>query len=103
MDTLKKRTIYHLFIKQKISDSVMKKIPANLRVVIEDTLKGVMPGEGQHFYFGSLKAITDNFSYKILGISIHALYDQDWKSNPVYENDNITIRKGSLITTQSGK
>lgn len=68
-----RRTVYHLFIKDKKTNK----------------------------FYGSLKAITDANSHEALGIGRDSLYRFDWSGK--YENTKITIEKSELLTTNDVK
>jgi hypothetical protein len=58
---------------------------------------------GEHFYFGSMKAIFEKFKSKELGISYNYLKNYGLSDGKSYTNQKCTIRKGVLITIEKGK
>lgn len=62
-----------------------------------------LKGTGRHYYFGSIAAITDQFSEKELGTSINTFYyDHDFELGP-YQNDRIILRFGYLVAKEGGR
>ena len=53
---------------------------------------------GQHYYFGNLKVLTDNFSEVELGVKYKSLANHFTKNNE-FRNNNCIIRKGPLVTS----
>lgn len=53
---------------------------------------------GKNDYVGSLAAVFEIYSTKQVGISKGTLDRWDWETNPVYENENLTIRKDFLFS-----
>ena len=53
---------------------------------------------GEHYYFGNLKVLTDNFDKEALGIGYKSLANHFTKHNE-FSNDKCIIRKGQLVTT----
>lgn len=51
---------------------------------------------GEDRYYGSLKALVDDAEG--FDLSIHSLYKHEWEKP--YENEQIIIKKGILITTK---
>lgn len=51
----------------------------------------------EHHYYGDLKVLTKFHSPEQLGVSIHTLYRTDF--DEPYENENIILRKGKLVTS----
>lgn len=54
--------------------------------------------DGKHFYFGSVKALCDNFSKEQIGISYKSLANFGISPEKPYRNKYCTIRKGVLLT-----
>ena len=52
-------------------------------------------GTDEHFYFGSLSAMYEQFTRDQLGVAIQTLYNM-FKGD-LYQNDLVAIRKGRLI------
>lgn len=53
---------------------------------------------GEHYYFGNLKVLTDNFGKDKLGVGYKSLANH-FTHNGIYSNDLCVIRKGPLITS----
>ena len=53
---------------------------------------------GEHYYFGNLKVLTDNFGKEKLGVGYKSLANH-FTHNSIYSNDLCVIRKGPLITS----
>ena len=53
-------------------------------------------GNGAHFYFGSIAAIYDLFSYEDLGVHQERLYDFNVEKGKPYKNSKVIIRKGDF-------
>ena len=54
--------------------------------------------DGQHHYFGSVKALCDNFGKEQIGIGYKSLANYGITAEKPYKNKNCTVRKGVLIT-----
>jgi hypothetical protein len=54
-----------------------------------------------HFYFGSIKAMYENFKSIDLGVAEQTLYNK-WKDNP-YKTEIVVLRKGRLIQKRQSK
>ena len=52
----------------------------------------------EHYYFGSVKALCDNFSKEQIGIGYKSLANYGIAPNRPYRNKYCTIRKGILVT-----
>lgn len=59
--------------------------------------------EGQHYYFGSLKAIYLHFTKEDIGITYGSLKNYALSSNKPYLNNKVILRKGTLLTTGDTK
>ena len=55
--------------------------------------------QGQHYYFGNLKVLTDKFSREQLGVGYKSLANHFTKHTE-YSNDQCIIRKGVLVTSK---
>lgn len=53
---------------------------------------------GEHHYFGNLKALTDNFNKEQLGATYNTLKNYNIGKN-TFQNDKCIIRKGIIITS----
>lgn len=58
---------------------------------------------GEHHYFGSVKALCDNFRKEEIGIGYKALVNYGITPDKSFINKYCTIRKGTLITTPKMK
>jgi hypothetical protein len=58
--------------------------------------------KGEHYYFGNLKVLTDNFSKGLLGVSYKSLANHFTKHSE-FSNACCIIRKGQLVTTARNK
>lgn len=54
---------------------------------------------GQHYYYGNLKALTNNWTKEQIGISYSMLRNLGINENKPYINDKCIIRKGIIVTT----
>ena len=57
---------------------------------------------GQHYYFGNLKALTDTFGKDVLGVNYNCLKNYNVSKQP-FQNDKCIIRKGILVTSKREK
>lgn len=55
--------------------------------------------EGKHYYYGNLKALTDNWSKDDIGVSYSYLKNLNITEDKPYHNDKCTIRRGVIITS----
>lgn len=55
--------------------------------------------QGQHYYFGNLKVLTDNFSREQLGVGYKSLANH-FVNHSEFINDLCIIRKGELVTSR---
>lgn len=55
--------------------------------------------EGQHYYYGNLKALTDDFPKEKIGVSYNYLKNYNISPDKPYKNDKCIIRKGILVTS----
>ena len=54
--------------------------------------------DGQHHYFGSIKALCDHFGKEQIGIGYKSLANFGITPDKPYRNKFCTIRKGTLLT-----
>lgn len=54
--------------------------------------------DGQHHYFGSVKALCDHFGKEQIGIGYKSLANFGIAADKPYRNKFCTIRKGILLT-----
>lgn len=59
--------------------------------------------DGQHFYYGNLKALTDNWDKDSIGVSYSYLKNLNIPFNKPYKNDKCIIRRGEIITSSRKK
>jgi hypothetical protein len=59
--------------------------------------------EEQHYYFGSIKAIYNQFNSTQIGISYGSLRNFGLAENKSYTNSKCTIRKGLLKAIEGGR
>ncbi len=57
----------------------------------------------QHFYFGSLKAMTVQFSPETIGIKYESLLNVGLSETKLYQNSKCIIRKGTLKAVEGGR
>lgn len=55
--------------------------------------------DGQHYYYGNLKALTDNWSKEEIGVSYSYLKNINISQDRHYQNDKCIIRRGIIITS----
>lgn len=53
---------------------------------------------GEHHYFGSVKALCDHFSKEQIGITYKSLANYGVTAEKPYRNKYCTVRKGILVT-----
>lgn len=54
---------------------------------------------GEHYYYGNLKALTDNWNKEKIGVSYNYLKNYNISPDKPYKNDKCIIRKGILVTS----
>lgn len=54
---------------------------------------------GQHYYYGNLKALTDDFPKEKIGVSYNYLKNYGISPEKSYQNEKCIIRKGIIITS----
>lgn len=57
----------------------------------------------QHFYFGSLKALTVQFAPETIGIKYESLLNVGLSETKPYQNSKCIIRKGTLKAVEGGR
>lgn len=55
--------------------------------------------EGQHYYYGNLKALTNNWSKDDIGVSYSYLKNLNISENKPYINEKCVIHRGIIITS----
>lgn len=53
---------------------------------------------GEHYYFGSKKALCDTFGKEVIGITYPSLRNYDLSPNNLFKNKKCIIREGILVT-----
>ena len=72
-------------------------------MVKQDRMVVHLEFKGEHFYFGSMKAIYEKFDSVDIGISYNYLKSYGLSEDKPYQNQKCTIRKGVLTTIEKGK
>lgn len=54
---------------------------------------------GKHYYYGNLKALTDNWTKEDIGISYSYLKNLNITDDKPYQNDKCIIRRGFIVTS----
>ena len=67
-------------------------------MVKQDRMVVHLEFKGEHFYFGSMKAIYQKFNSEELGISYNYLKNYGLSEVRPYQNQKCVIRKGVLKT-----
>ncbi len=55
--------------------------------------------DGQHYYYGNLKALTDHWGKDAIGVSYSYLKNLNITEDKPYRNGICTIRRGIIITS----
>ena len=55
--------------------------------------------DGQHYYYGNLKALTDYWSKEEIGVSYAYLKNLNISQERNYHNEKCTIRRGIIVTS----
>ena len=55
--------------------------------------------DGQHYYYGNLKALCDHWGKDAIGVSYSYLKNLNISEDKPYRNDYCIIRKGIIITS----
>ena len=55
--------------------------------------------DGQHYYYGNLKALTDHWDKDAIGVSYTYLKNLNISEDRPYRNDRCIIRRGIIITS----
>jgi len=55
--------------------------------------------DGQHYYYGNLKALTDHWDKDTIGVSYAYLKNLNISDICPYRNDKCIIRRGKIITS----
>lgn len=55
--------------------------------------------DGQHYYYGNLKALTDHWGKDAIGVSYSYLKNLKISEDKPYRNDTCTIRRGIIVTS----
>ena len=54
---------------------------------------------GEHYYFGNLKSLTDNFGADVIGVNYNFLKNYNVGKHP-FQNEKCTIRRGIIVTSK---
>ena len=73
------------------------------KTVIHLIIKGDTRSNDQHFYFGRVACIYDHFSIDQIGITYGSLRNYGVSEDKPYENRNVIIRKGKLLSKDQKK
>lgn len=55
---------------------------------------------GQHYYYGNLKAMTDHWNKDAIGVSYAYLKNLNISSDKPFRNDKCVIRRGIIVTSK---
>lgn len=55
--------------------------------------------DGQHYYYGNLKALTDNWGKEEIGVKYSYLRNLNITSDKPFINEKCIIRKGVIVTS----
>ena len=55
--------------------------------------------DGQHYYYGNLKALTDHWDKEAIGVSYTYLKNLNISEDKPYRNNNCCIRRGVIVTS----
>lgn len=55
--------------------------------------------DGQHYYYGNLKALTDHWDKDAIGVSYAYLKNLNISGDKPFVNDKCVIRRGILVTS----
>ncbi len=55
--------------------------------------------DGQHYYYGNLKALTDHWDKNSIGVSYTYLKNLNISGDKPFVNDKCVIRRGIIITS----
>ena len=55
--------------------------------------------DGQHYYYGNLKALTDHWDKDAIGVSYSYLRNYCISDEKAFRNDKCTIRRGVIVTS----
>ena len=58
-----------------------------------------LENQGEHYYFGNLKVLSENFGKDQLGVGYKSLANH-FVNNNKFSNEHCVIRKGILITSE---
>lgn len=59
--------------------------------------------DGQHYYYGNLKAMTDHWNKDAIGVTYAYLKNLNITTNKPFQNDKCVIRRGILVTSPKKK
>ena len=55
--------------------------------------------DGQHYYYGNLKALCDHWNKDAIGVSYSYLKNLNISGEKPFKNDKCVIRRGTIITS----
>ena len=55
--------------------------------------------DGKHYYYGNLKALTDNWDKNAIGVSYAYLKNLNISVDTPYQNNKCVIRRGIIVTS----
>lgn len=56
--------------------------------------------DGKHYYYGNLKALTDNWSKEQIGVSHSYLKNLNISTDNPFRNNKCTIYRGVIVTSK---
>lgn len=59
--------------------------------------------DGRHYYYGNLKALTDQWGKDAIGVSYTYLKNLNISEENSYRNEKCIIRRGTIITSARNK
>jgi uncharacterized transporter YbjL len=87
--------IFFVSLQKKIKQQNMDKQRKIIHLHVKKT--------NEHHYFGSIKALCQNFDKQEIGIVYSSLKTVKLKEKGIYENNKCVIRQGKLITIDKPK
>ena len=55
--------------------------------------------DGQHYYYGNLKALTDHWGKDAIGVSYSYLKNMNISPSKPFQNEKCVIRRGIIVTS----
>lgn len=59
--------------------------------------------DGKHYYYGNLKALTDQWDKDAIGVSYNYLKNLNITEEKPYQNEYCVIRRGIIVTSPKKK